>query len=104
MGAERYHPLFATDLSNACAYYDSIANALGDRFRTNVRHAIQKVVERPASFGRIGGDFRGATVERFPYVVVFTIDRGSLTFFGIRHAASNRDAWFERTTPGSDIG
>jgi hypothetical protein len=98
MGAERYHPRFASDLGDACAYYDSIANALGDRFRSNVRSAIRKIIDRPSSFGRIGGDFRGAAVERFPYVIVFAIDGGTLTFFGIRHAASNRDDWFARLT------
>jgi hypothetical protein len=57
MATERYHPLFASDLAAACSYYDSIAEMLGNRFRGNVRSIIQTVVERPESFGRIGGDF-----------------------------------------------
>ena len=96
MVTERYHPLFVDDLANACSYYDSITNALGDRFRVNVRSAIQAVVERPESFGRIGGEFRGALINRFPYVVVFTIDSGMPTIFGLRHAASDRSDWFNR--------
>lgn len=66
MATERYHPLFASDLAAACSYYDAIADTLGNRFRWNVRSIIQTVVERPESFGRIGGDFRGALVHRFP--------------------------------------
>ncbi len=99
MATERYHPLFAVDLANACSYYDSIADTLGNRFRANVRLIIQAVVERPESYGRIGGEFRGALVNRFPYVVVFAIDDGIPTIFGLRHAASDRNDWFSRTVP-----
>ncbi len=99
MATERYHPLFASDLASACSYYDSIAETLGNRFRRNVRSIIQTVVERPESFGRIGGDFRGALIHRFPYVVVFTSDGGIPTIFGLRHAASDRRDWFSRTMP-----
>lgn len=96
MATERYHPLFAVDLSSACLHYDAIASTLGIRFRTSVRSTIQDIVERPESFGRIGGDFRGALVHRFPYVVVFTFDDGVLFIYGLRHAASDRSDWFAR--------
>ncbi len=36
--------------------------------------ATRLSVEGFDSFGRIGGDLRGALVDRFPYVVVFTVD------------------------------
>lgn len=101
MATERYHPLFAVDLATACAYYDSIAGTLGNRFRANVRSIIQSVIERPESFGRIGGEFRGALVDRFPYVVVFTVDDDLPSIFGLRHAASDRSDWFGRTMPAA---
>ncbi len=47
MGTERYHPLVAVDLRNACQHYDSIARALGNRFRVSVQQKIQTIVERP---------------------------------------------------------
>ena len=99
MATERYHPHFAVDLATACSYYDSIDGTLGNRFRENVRSVIRSVVERPGSFGRIGGEFRGAMVNRFPYVVVFTVDDGIPSIFGLRHAASDHNDWFSRTMP-----
>ncbi|TWU01026.1 hypothetical protein Pla52n_43970 [Stieleria varia] len=101
MATERYHPLFAVDLATACAYYDSIARTLGNRFRANVRSIIQSTIERPESFGRIGGEFRGALVDWFPYVVVFTVDDDLPSIFGLRHAASDRSDWFGRTMPAA---
>lgn len=99
MATERYHPLFAVDLATACEYYDSIAGTLGNRFRSNVRLIIKRVVDRPESFGRIGGEFRGALVDLFPYVVVFTVDDDMPSIFGLRHAASDRSDWFGRAMP-----
>ena len=101
MATERYHPLFAVDLANACSYFDSIADTLGNRFWVNVRSIIHTVVERPESFGRIGGEFRGALVDRFPYVVVFAVDDGIPSIFGLRHAVSDRSDWFSRTIPAA---
>lgn len=101
MATERYHPLFAADLATACSYYDSISGSLGNRFRGNVRSTIKTLIERPDSFGRIGGEFRGALVARFPYVVVFTVDGGIPSIFGLRHAASDRNDWFRRTMPAA---
>ncbi len=99
MATERYHPHFAVDLADACSYYDSIAASLGNRFRVNVRSIIRTVFERPESFGRIGGEFRGAIVDRFPYVVVFTVEGDTPSIFGLRHAASDRSDWFTRMMP-----
>jgi hypothetical protein len=58
MGTERYHPLVAVDLRDACQHYDAIAPTLANRLRTNVQLKIQAIVEQPESFGRIGRDFR----------------------------------------------
>lgn len=99
MATERYHPLFASDLAAACSCYDLIADTLGNRFRRNVRSIIQTVVERPESFGRIGGDFRGALIHLSPMWLSFTNDGGISTIFGLRHAASDRRDWFSRAIP-----
>ena len=47
--------------------------------------------------GLIGGGFRGVMIDGFPYVIVFSTDGGGLAVFGLRHAASDRSSWFERT-------
>ncbi|MCA9208440.1 MAG: hypothetical protein KDA55_08805 [Planctomycetales bacterium] len=96
MATERYHPLFVEDLRDACEYYDSIEPALGLRFRDSVRSVVREIVTRPESFGRIGGDFRGAMIRRFPYVVVFVTEGNCRIIYGLRHAASNRGDYVTR--------
>lgn len=99
MVVERFHPLFADDLREACEYYDSISPDLGTRFRNQVHARLLDVNARPESFGRVGGDYRGAMVSGFPYVIVFTMDQNAVAFFGIRHAASDQGSWFSRAMP-----
>lgn len=99
MAVERFHPLFADDLRAACEYYDSISTDLGMRFCNQVHARLLDTNPRPESFGRICGDYRGAMVSGFPYVIDFTVDQKGLAFFGIRHAASDQGGWFSRSMP-----
>ena len=99
MGTGRYHPLVAVGLRSACQHYNSITATLGNRFRTNVRQKVETIIERPEPFGRIGGDFRGPLINRFPYVIVFMVERSVPCIYGTRHAASDRRTWFDRTMP-----
>ena len=59
MATERYHPLVADDLVDACSYFDAIGSQVGNRFRRQVLESIAAIKERPESFGRIGSDYRG---------------------------------------------
>ncbi|MCO6456785.1 MAG: type II toxin-antitoxin system RelE/ParE family toxin [Pirellulaceae bacterium] len=99
MATERFHPLFVSDLAAACVYYDAISAELGVRFRDQVRARLHDVAVRPESFGHLSGDYRGAMVLGFPYVIVFTNDEAQLTILGIRHAASDQRDWFSRSMP-----
>ena len=92
-----YHPLVADDLAAAVAYYDDISVDLGNRFRASVRNRIERITERPDSFGRIHQQLRAAMVDRFPYVILFEHENESVAILGIFHAASDRGRWFERS-------
>lgn len=102
MGNERYHPLVAVELRDACLRYDAISPALGNRFRASVQARLEAIVQRPESLGTIVGEFRGALVDRFPYVVVFAVENGVPCIYGVRHAASDRKSWFDRTMRQKD--
>ncbi|MFV1965922.1 MAG: hypothetical protein ACC628_10895 [Pirellulaceae bacterium] len=93
----RYHSLVADDLAAAVAYYDDISHGLGNRFRVSVRNRIETITERPDSFACIHQQLRAATVDRFPYVILFEQQNETVAILGIFHAASDRGHWFERS-------
>lgn len=76
MASERYHPLVAIDLRDACEYYDSIDCDLGTRFRTNVQTKFRLICQRPESFGRIGDSFQGSLVSQFLCLAPTGVGRG----------------------------
>ena len=93
----RYHPDVADNLAAATAYYDDISLHLGNHFRTSVRDRIERITERPESFGRIHEQLRAGMVDRFPYVILFEYDNETVVILGLFHASSDRGRWFERT-------
>ncbi|SMP61222.1 ParE toxin of type II toxin-antitoxin system, parDE [Neorhodopirellula lusitana] len=93
----RYHPLVADDLSAATAYYDEISADLGNRFRSSVRASLQDVAHRPESFGRLENEMRAATLDRFPYVMIYESRDNHVAILGVYHAASEQNGWFDRS-------
>jgi hypothetical protein len=87
-----YHPDVANDLAAATGYDDDISLHLGKRFRTSVRDRIDRITERPESFGRIPEQLRAAMVDRFPHVILFEYDRATVSILGIFHAFEPRKA------------
>ena len=93
----RYHPLVADDLSAATGYYDEISADLGNRFRASVRERLRDVADRPESFGRLQNEMRAATLDRFPYVMIFENRDNHVAILGVFHAASDQKGWFDRS-------
>ena len=93
----RYHPSVADDLSAATGYYDEISADLGNRFRASVRERFRDAADRPESFGRLQNAMRAATLDRFPYVMVFENRDNHVAILGVFHAASDQKGWFDRS-------
>ncbi|TWU05801.1 hypothetical protein Pla52n_15160 [Stieleria varia] len=81
--------MVADDLSSATNYYDEISVDLGNRLRD--------LSQRPESFGCVHGIMRVATVNRFPYVLLFENRDEFVAILGVFHAASDQSGWFERS-------
>ena len=92
----RYHPSVADYLSAATGYYDEISADLGNRFRASVRARLRDVAVRPESFGRLKNEMRAATLDRFPYVMIFENRDNHVAILGVFHAASDQKGWFDR--------
>ena len=93
----RYHPSVADDLSAAAGYYDEISADLGNRFPASVRERLRDVADRPESFGRLQNEMRAATLDRFPYVMVFENRDNHVAILGVFHPASDQNGWFDRS-------
>ena len=82
----QYHPLTASDLNSAIAYYNQERAGLGEDFRSEVHAAIDRVLSNPLHFAIVEHDIRRCFVRRFPYAVLFRIlNDETLRVLVIRH-------------------
>ena len=89
----RFASSFTDDLTDAVEYYEAIGTDLANRFRGAVETTLRTVQQRPESFGKVDGAFRCATVEPFPYFLLFSSQPGLVRITRIVHAASDPKTW-----------
>ena len=81
-----YHPLTASDLNSAIAYYNQQRAGLGDEFRSEVYAVIAHVRENVTRYIVVERDIRRCFVHRFPYSVLFrAINKEAVRILAIRH-------------------
>jgi len=88
----QFHHLAQKDYDEAYQWYELRKNGLGERFIKEVRNTIDQITVQPETFGsRANKKFREATVDFFPYVIVYRIDKQSRVIFvvSIHHTRKN---------------
>ena len=98
----RFHPSVVSDLSEAIAWYDERSVGLGDRFRAAVDARFDDILETPELFPRAFDDldFRFVRVLRFPYLVLYRIQKDAVFVLGVFHSASDPAKWRRRAGNG----
>ncbi len=61
-----YHPLTASDLNNAVAFYNQHRAGLGNEFRSEVNAVIARILTNPLRYAIVKRGIRRAFVQRFP--------------------------------------
>lgn len=81
-----YHPLTASDLNGAVAFYNQQRAGLGNEFRSEVYAAIARILSNPFQSVIVERGIRRAFVHRFPYSILFRlIDEEAVRILVIRH-------------------
>ncbi len=84
------------DPAHALEYYESISPALADRFRSSVDRKLDQILENPESFPFDETPIRFANLERFPYVIFYTVGARFLSILAILHGSSDPARWRNR--------
>ena len=92
----RFHVAIPDDLINALDYYDTISNALGNRFRENVERRLDDIASHPEAFPFDEAPIRFAKVDRFPQLIFFAVESEVVQILAIVHGASDPEKWRTR--------
>lgn len=67
------HPEVLKELQEYFDWYEMRSEGLGKRFLSTINKRMQALTQNPEYFTKKKGNYRAATVETFPYVIVFEI-------------------------------
>lgn len=63
-----FHPEAEQEFVEAAAYYEQMVTGLGQRFGSEVRHAIERLLEYPELGSPVDEDLHRLVLIRFPYI------------------------------------
>jgi plasmid stabilization system protein ParE len=86
------------DLAEAIDWYENKSLVLGNRFRAAVDAAFDAIKAAPESFPLAFPELsvRFYRLRRFPYIVLYRVDKSVVVVIGIRHGASDPEQWRRR--------
>lgn len=91
-----YLPDAATDVERACFAYDQRQSGLSDRFLEQLRHRVEMISDNPELYAVLANGIRAAPVGRFPFVVYYRFEVGTVYIIAILHGHQNPQTWKNR--------
>jgi hypothetical protein len=71
-----FHPLVETDYTDAYQWYETRQAGLGNRLMLHISEKLHQIQNAPYTYGiKVRKGYREASVDNFPYVIVYKIYR-----------------------------
>ncbi len=84
------------ELDDAVLYYEMEQHGLGIRFKKAVRQAINRIKKYPTSWPIERGEVRKCFVHKFPYKVLYSVQKENIVVLAIAHQHRRPGYWIER--------
>jgi toxin ParE1/3/4 len=91
-----FHPEAKDEFNEAIEYYEDCESGLGYDFSIEVHAAIQNIVNYPTAWPIVEEDVRRCLVNRFPYGIIYSIERGEIFILAVMHLRRHPDYWKTR--------
>jgi len=85
------------ELFEAAAWYESKETGLGKRFRYEVAHVLDRIVEDPMLWRERPNGYRRVNCPVFPYYIPFFIRRDKIIIAAVAHEHRKPGYWKSRT-------
>ena len=98
MAKLRFTRCVPDDLAEALDWYHAKSPTLGDRFRAAVDAAFDAIENSPESFPLVFPELgvRLYRLRRFPYLVLYRVEKSAIIVIGVCHGASDPAKWRHR--------
>jgi plasmid stabilization system protein ParE len=87
------------ELVEAALWYESKEVGLGVRFRDEIAHVIERIVEDPLLWRERSGGYRRVNCPVFPYYISFFIRGSRIIIAAVAHGHRKPGYWKSRLQP-----
>jgi len=92
----QWHDEAVAELEDAALYYGVIDEDLGERFVTAAEVAVAELKARPVQPRKFEGEARKVRLKRFPYAVIYWIEKDTLHIVSVMHLHREPGYWKHR--------
>ena len=85
--------LASLELEDAIAFYETELEGLGLRFKEEIKSAILRIKEHPKAWSIERGEIRKALLHRFPYKILYALEKEKIIILAIAHQHRKPDYW-----------
>jgi plasmid stabilization system protein ParE len=84
------------EMTEAALFYESSSVGLGSDFLDDVQTAIKRVSAYPHSGESIHSSFRRTLLHRFPFSLIYVVERHSIVIVAVAHHGRAPGYWHSR--------
>lgn len=77
------------DVFHAVKWYDEQKHGLGDTFIELMDKTIKSISENPDAYKKVYRQVRQASLQKFPYVVLYKVEKSKVVVYSVFHTSQN---------------
>ena len=91
-----FHPLAEIESEEATLYYEDRAEGLGLRYVDELNKAFDHIIQFPEAWPLVGSSVRKIGLNRFPFLVIYSIEEKYLLVLAVAHTRRKPFYWKDR--------
>jgi len=91
-----FHPEAMREFLEAIDFYEYSESGLGFDFSNEIRTTIRNILGYPNAWPQLSKDVRRCLVNRFPYGVLYSVERDEILILAVMNLRRHPDYWKER--------
>jgi plasmid stabilization system protein ParE len=88
-----FSKLASLELEDTIAFYETEQAGLGFRFKEEIKSSILRIKEHPEAWSIERGEIRKALLHRFPYKILYAIEKEKIIILAIAHQHRKPNYW-----------
>jgi plasmid stabilization system protein ParE len=84
------------DIEETFLWYQAVSPQLSDNFRSKLETALQEIQLHPLAFHSLSRKVRCRKLKRFPYLVIFSVQKDVISVVAVIHERRNPRLWRQK--------